>query len=48
MTVTDQIKISNRQIMQKEAQSGLNLYLTGEGLGIKPSTVEKAKFEYYF
>ena len=63
MTVTDQIKILDRKVMQNEAQydlhrkaakiSGLssnNLdkyeYLTGEDLGLKPSTVEKAKFEY--
>ena len=63
MTVTDQIKISNRNIMQNETQYDLerkaakisalssnNLdkyeYLTGEDLGLKPSTVEQAKFEY--
>ena len=63
MTVTDQIKILNRNIMQNEAQYGLdrkaakisaltsnNLdkyeYLTGEDLGLRPSTVEQAKFEY--
>ena len=63
MTVTDQIKILNRKIMQNEAQYDLdrktakisalssnNLdkyeYLTGEDLGLKPSTVEQAKFEY--
>ena len=63
MTVTDQIKILNRKIMQNEAQYNLdrkaakisalssnNLdkyeYLTGEDLGLKPSTVEQAKFEY--
>ena len=62
MTVTDQIKILNRKIMQNEAQYDLdrkaakisalssnNLdkyeYLTGEDLGLKPSTVEQAKFE---
>ena len=64
MTVTDQIKILNRKIMQNEAQYGLdrktteisalscnNLekyeYLTGEDLGLKPSTIEHAKFEYF-
>ena len=64
MTVTDQIKILNRKILQNEAQYDLdrkaakmsalssnNLvkyeYLTGEDLGLKPSTVDKAKFEYY-
>ena len=63
MTVTDQIKILNRKIMQNEAQYDLdrkaakisalssnNLdkyeYLTGEDLGLKPSIVEQAKFEY--
>ena len=63
MTVTDQIKILDRKIIQNEAQYDLdrkaakisalpsnNLdkyeYLTGEDLGLKPSTVEQAKFEY--
>ena len=63
MTVTDQINILNRKIMQNEAQydldreaakisafSAKNLdkyeYLTGEDLGLNPSTVEQAKFEY--
>ena len=63
MTVTDQIKISDRKIKQNEAQYDLdknaakisalscnNLdkyeYLTDEDLGLKPSTVEQAKFEY--
>ena len=63
MTITDQIKVSNRKIVQNEAQLNLdrkaakisalssnNLdkyeYLTGEDLGLKPSTVEQAKFEY--
>ena len=63
MTVTDQIKILNRKIMQNEAQYDLdskatkisalssnNLdkyeYLTGEDLGLKPSTIKQAKFEY--
>ena len=63
MTVTDQIKILARKIVQNEAQYDLdrkaakisalsanNLdkyeYLTGEDLGLKPSTVEQAKFEY--
>ena len=63
MTLTDQIGILNRKIMQNEAQYNLdnkaakvsalssnNLdkyeYLTGEDLGLKPSTVEQAKFEY--
>ena len=63
MTITDQIKILNRKIMQNEAQYDLdrkaakisalssnNLdkyeYLTGEDLGLKPSTAEQAKFEY--
>ena len=63
MTLTYQIKILDRKIMQNEAQYDLerkaakisalssnNLdkyeYLTGEDLGLKPSTVEQAKFEY--
>ena len=63
MTITDQIKILNRKIMQNEAQYDLdrkaakisalssnNLdkyeYLTGEDLGLKPNTVEQAKFEF--
>ena len=63
MTVTDQIKILDRKIMQNEAQYDLdrkaakisalssnNLekyeYLIGEDLGLKPITVEEAKFEY--
>ena len=63
MTLTDQIEILDRKIMQNEAQCNLdkkaaklsalssnNLdkyeYLTGEDLGLKPSTVEQAKFEY--
>ena len=63
MTLTDQIKILNRKIMQNEAQYDLdrkagkisalssnNLdkyeYLTGEDLGLKPSTIEQAEFEY--
>ena len=63
MTVTDQIKILDRKIMQNEAQCDLdrkaakisalpsnNLvkheYLTGEDLGLKPSTIKQTKFEY--
>ena len=63
MTITDQIKILDRKIMQNEAQYDLdrkaakisalssnNLdkyeYLTGEDLGLKPNTIEQAKFEY--
>ena len=63
MTITDQIKILDKKIMQNEAQYDLdrkaakisalssnNLdkyeYLTGEDLGLKPSIVEQAKFEY--
>ena len=63
MTVTDQIKILNRKIMQNEARYDLdskaakisalssnNLdkyeYLTGEDLGLKPSSIEQTKFEY--
>ena len=63
MTVTDQIKILDRKVMQNEAQYDLDRkaakipasssddldkyeYLTGKDLGLKPSTVEQAKFEY--
>ena len=63
MTVTDQIKILDRKIMQNEAQYDLdrkaakisalssnNLdkyeYLTGEDLGLKPSSIEQTNFEY--
>ena len=63
MTVTHQIKIINRKILQIEGQYDLdrkaakifalssnNLdkyeYLTGEDLGLKPSTIEQTKFEY--
>ena len=63
MTVTDQIKVLNRKIMQNESQYDLdrkatkisalssnNLdkyeYLTGEDLGLKPRTIEQAKFDY--
>ena len=63
MTITDQIKILNKKIMQNKAQYDLdrkagkilalfsnNLdkceYLTGEDLGLKPSTIEQARFEY--
>ena len=56
MTITDQIKILNRKIMQKEAQydldrkaakiSALSSNNLDKYLGLKPSTVEQAKFEY--
>ena len=63
MTITDQIKILNKKIMQNEAQYDLdrkaakisalssnNLdkyeYLTGEDLGLKPSSIEQTNFEY--
>ena len=63
MTITDQIRILYKRIMQNEAQYDLdrkavkistlssnNLdkyeYLTGKDLGLQPSTVEQAKFEY--
>ena len=63
MTLTDQIKILNRKVLQNEAQYDLdkkaakilalssnNLYkyeyLTGEDLGLRPSTVEQVEFEY--
>ena len=64
MTITDQIKILNRKIMQNEVQYDLDrkaakisvlssnnldkyVYLTGEDLGLKPSTIEQTKFEYF-
>ena len=64
MTITDQIKVLNRKIMQNETQYDLdgnaakisalssnNLnkyeYLTDEDLGLKPTTIEQTKFEYY-
>ena len=63
MTITDQIKILNKKILQNEAQYDLdrkaakisawssnNLdkykHLTGEDLGLKPSTAKQPKFEY--
>ena len=63
MTITDQIKILGRKIMQNEAQYDLDRksakisalssnkldkyeYLTREDLGLKPSTIERTKFEY--
>ena len=63
MTVTDQIKILSRKIMQNEAQYDLDRkaaktsalssnnfdkyeYLAAEDLGLKPSTIEQARFEY--
>ena len=63
MTITDQIKILDKKILQNEAQYDLdrkaakisalssnNLdkyeYLTGEDLGLKPSTIEQTRFEY--
>ena len=52
MTVTDQIKILNRKIKQNESQHDLDRKaakisaLSGEDLGLKPSIVEQAKFEY--
>ena len=63
MTLTDQLKILGRKIMQNEAQCDLDRkaakisalssnyldkskYLTGKDLGLKPSSVEQAKFEY--
>ena len=50
MTVTDQVKILNKKTMENEAFPSSNLdiyeYLTGKDLGLKPSTVDQAKFEY--
>ena len=63
MTITDQIKILDRKIMQNKAQYDLDRkaakisalssnnfdkyeYLTGQDLGLKPSTIEQARFDY--
>ena len=63
MTITDQIKVLHRKIMQNEAQYNLdkksakisalssnNLdryeYLIDEDLGLKPSNIERTKYEY--
>ena len=63
MTITDQIKILDKKILQNEAQYNLDItaakifalssnnldkyeYLTGEDLGLKPNTIEQARFEY--
>ena len=58
MTVTDQIKILNRKIKQNESQYDLDRKAAKisaffsnnldkyEYLGLKPSTIEQAKFEY--
>ena len=53
MTITDQIKILDKKIMQNEAQYDLGrksakfsaLSLTGEDLGLKPSTIKQTRFE---
>ena len=53
MTVVDQIKILDKKIMQNEAHDDLDRKaakisaLTVEDLGLKPSTVEQARFEYF-
>ena len=63
ITITDQIKVLNKNIIQNKAQYDLdrkaakisalssnNLdkyeYLTGKDLGLNPSTMEQARFEY--
>ena len=63
MTITVQIKISDKKIQQNEAQYDLDRepaiisarssknfdkveYSTGEDLGLKPNTIEQARFEY--
>ena len=63
MTITDQIKSLDRNILQNEAQYDLDKraaiisarsskyldkveYLTGEDLGLRPDTIEQARFEY--
>ena len=62
MTITDQIKILDKKILQHEAKydldrkaaiisarSSKNLdkveYLTREHLGLKPNTIQQARFE---
>ena len=49
-TITDQIKILHKKAAIVSAQSSKNLdkveYLTGEDLGLKPNTIEQARFEY--
>ena len=61
MTITDQIKVLDRKILQNEAQYDLykkaakistlssndldkHEYLTGEDLGLKPSTIEQTEY----
>ena len=63
ITITDQIKILDKKIIQNKAQYDLdrkaakisalssnNLdkyeYFTGEDLGLKPNTIEQARFKY--
>ena len=58
MTITDQTKILDKEIMQNETQKAAKIsalsfnnldkyeYLTEEDLILKPSTVEQTKFEY--
>ena len=63
MTISDQIIILNKKILQNEAQYDLDIkaatisarssknldkveYLTVEDLGLKPGTIEQARFEY--
>ena len=63
MTITDQIKILDKKILQNEAQYHLDRKaaeisarssknfdkiedLTGEDIGLKPDTIEQARFEY--
>ena len=63
MTITDQIKILDKKILENEARydldrkaakisalssNNLDKYenLTGEDLGLKPNTIEQARFEY--
>ena len=51
MTVTDQIKILDKKAAIISASSSNDLvdkyeYLTGKDLGLKPSTIKQAKFEY--
>ena len=49
MTVTDQIKILEKKLSRTSSSNDLvdkYEYLTGKDLGVKPSTIEHAKFEY--
>ena len=54
ITITDQIKILDKKIIQNEAQYDLDrksaklsaFSLTGKDLGLKPSTIKQIRCEY--